>query len=107
VGGIGLPALCFIGKLVVEVREEYLYLRYTPFLTRQIPLDTIQRWEARTYSPIWEFGGWGIRGGFGKRAYSVSGNQGVELELFDGQRVMIGSQRAPALAEAIQLKKQA
>jgi len=103
--GIGLPALWFLARLVVEVREAYLYIHYAPFLTREIPWEAIRGWEARTYKPIREFGGWGIRWWFGKTAYSVSGNQGVELELNDGKRLMIGSQKAEALAEAIHLKK--
>ena len=46
--------------------------------------------------------GWG-----GKRgAYNVSGDQGVELELRGGNRIMIGSQRADALAEAISAQRQ-
>jgi hypothetical protein len=61
------------------------------------------RWEARTYRPILEYGGWGIRySPFGQGcAYNVSGNRGVQLELADGQRILIGSQRAEELARAI------
>jgi hypothetical protein len=54
------------------------------------------------YSPLREFGGWGIRFAPGKkRAYSVSGNKGVELELSDGMHVLIGSQRPEELTQMI------
>ena len=60
------------------------------------------RWEARTYRPILEYGGWGIRYTMGRGwAYNVSGNQGVQLELASGKRILIGSQRAEELARAI------
>ena len=53
--------------------------------------------------PILEYGGWGIRySPFGKGwAYNVRGNQGVQLELANGQRILVGSQRADELARAI------
>ncbi|MBW8868301.1 MAG: hypothetical protein JF610_13410, partial [Acidobacteria bacterium] len=44
---------------------------------------------------------WGLRFGRRGRAYSISGNRGVELTLADGRRVMIGSQRADELAAAL------
>jgi hypothetical protein len=37
-------------------------------------------------------------------AYNVSGNQGVDLTLRDGRRVMLGSQRADELAAAIEAR---
>ena len=57
--------------------------------------------RARTYSPLREYGGWGLRGWGTSRAYNVSGNRGVELTLQDGSSIMIGSQRADELAQAI------
>ena len=100
--GIGLPLFWHLTKLVVEVREDHLSVRYIPFISREISLAHIIRYEARAYHPIREYGGWGIRWWFGQRyAYSVSGNQGVELELSTGEKIMIGSQRPAELAEAI------
>lgn len=105
--GIGLPLLWHFTKLVVEVREDHLSVRYIPFISREIPLADIVRYEARAYHPIREYGGWGIRWWFGQRyAYNVSGNQGVELELNTGEKIMIGSQKPAELAEAIASQKQ-
>jgi hypothetical protein len=104
--GIGLPLLWQLTKLVVEVREDRLSVRYIPFISREISLADIVRYEARTYHPIREYGGWGIRWWFGQRyAYSVSGNQGVELELSTGEKIMIGSQKPVELAQAIASQK--
>lgn len=76
-------------------------LRFPPFVDRRIPFAEIRRVHARTYRPLREFGGWGIRwGGRGRMAYNVSGNRGVEVELTDGRTVMVGSQSPDALAEA-------
>ncbi len=100
--GIGFPAIFLVMRLVVEVRADHVTIRYFPILRRRIPLKDIERVEARKYSPIAEYGGWGIRGWYrGRISYSVSGNRGVELVLTGGRRVMIGSRRADDLAEAI------
>ena len=68
-------------------------------------LDDISRVEAKTYSPMWEYGGWGIRGFGSKRALNMRGNRGVELILNEpGRRprsMMIGSQHAEDLEMAI------
>jgi hypothetical protein len=100
--GIGLPLLFVYMKLIVEVGEDGVHISYVPFVSRLIPFEEIQGHEARAYKPIREYGGWGIRWWGGKRrAYNVSGDQGVELKLRGGDRIMIGSQRAGALTEAI------
>jgi len=103
--GIGLPVLFHNMKLIVEVTDNYLSIRYVPFVNRRLPFSEIRSCEARTYQAIKEHGGWGIRGLFGSgRAYTVSGNQGVDLELQSGQHIMVGSQKAAELALAIEEK---
>lgn len=108
--GLGLPLLFFMTKLVVEVRDDGLYIRFFPFhfSFRKIPLEDLKTCEARTYSPLKEYGGWGIRYGPKGKAYNVSGNRGVQLEPANGKRILIGSQKPEELAEAIGLvlKKQ-
>ncbi|MHC4605892.1 MAG: DUF6141 family protein [Planctomycetota bacterium] len=99
--GIGLPLLFHILRLVVEVRDDSLYIRFHPFGARTIPFSEIAKFEARTYRPILEYGGWGIRWSRAGRAYNVSGNRGVQLELEGGKRLLIGSQRAEELEQAI------
>lgn len=100
--GIGLPFFFLYMKLTVTVTDDAIDIRYRPLTRRTIPLSDVAHAEARTYAPLREFGGWGIRGGMGgKRAYNVSGDRGVELVLSDGRKVMIGSQRADDLAQAI------
>ena len=100
--GIGLPVLFNIMRLIVEVRFREIYIRYAPLVTRKIPFTEISQVEAREYKPIREYGGWGIKGWSSKSAvYNVKGNEGVELTLVDGRKVMIGSQNPEPLADAI------
>ena len=85
-----------------RVDAEAVRIRFFPLGKKTIPLGDVVRWEARTYRPIREYGGWGIRYTLGRGwAYNVRGKQGVQLELANGQRILIGSQRAEELAAAI------
>ena len=102
--GIGLPVLFHNMTLTVEVWDDHLAIRYFPFVNRKIPLSDIKRVEAKVYQPIREYGGWGIRGWGNRKAYNVSGNQGVELEFRIGQQLMIGSQKPQKLALALESK---
>jgi hypothetical protein len=98
--------LMYFMKLSVRVDDEALHIRFFPLVKRHIRLEEIARWEARTYRPLLEYGGWGIRCGWKGMAYNVSGNRGVQLELANGKRLLIGSQRPEELAEAISQAKQ-
>jgi hypothetical protein len=100
--GLGFPLFFRSLKLVVEVLADSVHIRYVPLASRKIPFQEIERFQPRTYSPIREYGGWGIRWwGKNRRAYNVSGDRGVELTLDGGRRVMMGSQRPEELAQAI------
>jgi len=94
-------ALTVATELRVTVEPGALRIRFFPFTTRTIERRAIAGIEARTYRPIREYGGWGLRFSRRGRAYSISGDRGVELTLTDGRKVMIGSRRAEALAAAL------
>ena len=96
-------ALFWFAKLDVEVTQEAIAIRFRPFhgRPRKISLKQITDARARKYSAIGEYGGWGIRVGLQGRAYNVAGDEGVQLTLADGKRILIGSQRSRELEEAI------
>ncbi len=105
--GLGLPYALYKINLKTEVRSDGIYYRFFPFHLsfRRIGLEDIARYEAVTYSPLKEYGGWGIRYGRNGKAYNVSGNRGVQLELSDGQRLLLGSQRPEEFAIAIDIAR--
>lgn len=102
--GIAFPWLFTKIQLETEVRRDGLHVKFFPFHRKfeHHPIDQIERWEARTYRPIREYGGWGLRWGWTSgKAYNVSGNRGVQLVLEGGKKLLIGSQRADELALAL------
>lgn len=88
--------------LVTRVSADAVNLRYRGlFKTRTIPISAVRRVQARTYRPLREYGGWGIKYGKAGWVYNVSGNRGVQLQLAGHKPLLIGSRRADELAEAI------
>jgi hypothetical protein len=101
--GIGLPILMYVINLTTEVRSDGFYVRFFPLHLSSIRItpQEIKGFEACTYSPLGDYGGWGIRFGRKGKAYNISGNRGVQLELTNGQRLLIGSQRPEELVQTL------
>ena len=96
-----VPVFMLSIKMVTDVKNDAIHIRFFPLKREVIPFSEIAKCDARQYSPINEYGGWGIRSGIKGRAYNVSGDHGVQLELTNGKRLLIGSQRSEELAETI------
>ena len=100
--GVGFPLFLYSVKLIVEVKEDGIHIRFFPLHSRTIPFKNLRSYEVRQYRPILDYGGWGIRWGPGKGwAYNVSGDRGVQLELSNGKQLLIGSQNPEKLAQMI------
>ena len=101
--GIGLPVFFFSIKLISEVGNDGIYLRFFP-LHRKFkvyPYDEIEKYEVRIYRPIYEYGGWGIRYGLKGKAYNVYGNKGIQLVFKNKKKLLIGSQKSEEFYNAI------
>ena len=101
VGAVAM--LLYSLRLETEVRADGIYLKMWPLhrSVRRIPWSEIERYESTQYSPLQEFGGWGIRWTPGKLAYNVSGDRGIRIERTTGRVVLVGSQRPEELVRAI------
>lgn len=94
-------------KLEVWIDQDGVHYRFFPVIYKDklISKGEIQRFEIRKYSPIFDYGGWGIRYGFGRKwgkAYNVSGNIGLQLYLTNGKKVLFGTQRSQAIKYAME-----
>jgi|SRR5580692_1048213 hypothetical protein len=87
--------------LDTEISADGISVRFTPFIWRwkRYSWDKVSAAYVAEYSPMRDFGGWGIKWGGGGTAYSISGNFGIQLVFRDGKRLLIGTARA-AEAEA-------
>ena len=102
--GMGLPLFFLSLKLITEVRANGLYIKFFPLHRKFQKFDflNLNRFEVTTYSPLKEYGGWGIRYGVKGKAYNVKGNKGVMLYLNNGPNILIGSQNSDLLLEALE-----
>ncbi|HEU4719164.1 MAG TPA: hypothetical protein VFU15_15075 [Bacteroidia bacterium] len=109
---ICVPSL-FVGlavslRLETKINGDGVFLRYKPFIntTRAFLWKDVGSAFVRQYRPIAEYGGWGIRGNFYGRwngkAYSVSGNMGLQLVMKNGKKILIGTCNAEELKAVLQ-----
>ncbi|WP_179018353.1 hypothetical protein [Winogradskyella forsetii] len=92
--------IIFLFKLNTRIDEKGIHYKFFPLHWRfkTINWSQIDNAYVRTYNPIGEYGGWGLRGGFfwnkskGK-AINVSGDVGIQLVLKSGKKLLIGTQK--------------
>ncbi len=101
--GILLPLFIFSIKLIVEVRDSGIYVKFFPIHLsfKHHPLEDIVSYDVITYRPLRDYGGWGIRYGSKGKAYNISGNRGLMLEFRNGKHLLLGSQDPDSLKQAI------
>ena len=100
---IGAGIFTLSSRLLTEVGSSGLCVQFKPLhrRARLIPLTDATRIEAINFSPLRDYGGWGIRGGKKRRAYIMRGRAGVRITFADGRTLLIGSQRANELAAVL------
>ncbi|WP_189663039.1 hypothetical protein [Polaribacter sp. IC073] len=105
-------AIVFSFKLITRIDEKGIHYQFFPFhfSLKTISWNEISKAGVRTYLPISEFGGWGLRGGFffnkGKeKAVNVSGDIGIQLILKNGEKLLIGTQKKQEAAHVLKTYK--
>ena len=69
---------------------------------RTIYFDDVYCWKVVKYSPLIDYGGWGLRFSFTEGyAFSVKGNWGVKIRLKNGHHMLIGSQKPEELRNVL------
>jgi len=92
-------------RLITEIKSEGIYLKYPPYFTKHIVyhFNDIKHFNKHKYSALKDYGGNGVR----KKpknnevAYLVFGDEGIQLALSSGQKVLIGTQRSEYFLSAI------
>jgi hypothetical protein len=108
IGMFLLTLLTFFIKLVTRIDEKGIHYQFFPFhfSMKTISWNEISKIGIRTYLPISEFGGWGLRGGFffnkGKeKAVNISGNIGIQLIFKNNKKLLIGTQQKTAVESVL------
>jgi hypothetical protein len=93
-------AFIFFFKLKTRIDEKGIYYQFAPFhfKFKIVEWSEIKKVNVRTYDPIGEYGGWGLKGGFpwdkkkGK-CVNISGDIGIQIEFKNGKKLLIGTQK--------------
>ena len=90
-------------KLRICVNSKGLDYQFFPFHLKKkhIKTDDIKYVESVKYSPIMDYGGWGIRYRFKGKCYNVKGNYGVKVFLKNGSNILFGSQKHKELEASL------
>lgn len=103
------PVIVFIMFLVLKLEthidEKGISYRFNlfHFKTKFISWDEVKTAYVRKYSPIRDYGGWGIRYNWMRsdRAFNVSGNIGLQLILKAGKKILLGTNQKDELLLAL------
>jgi hypothetical protein len=94
-----------IMKLETSIDINGISVRFFPFHLKKkhFNWDQLEICSIRTYKPVIEYGGWGIRKTFSGKgtAYNVKGKVGLQLVFKNGDRLLIGTQKAEELNEVL------
>lgn len=92
-------------RLDTMIKKDGIYVRFFPIHLKfkYYSWDTLTKSFVRRYSPIKEYGGWGLRFGLSGKgtAFNVSGDQGLQLEFTNHKKLLIGTNKPLELTEAL------
>lgn len=106
----GVLALIFSMALRTKIDSKGIAYSFKPFLKeKNLAWDDLEKVWVRKYKPIKEYGGWGFRVAWFKKtgkAYSVWGNFGLQMELKNGKKILIGTQKEKELVTFLKRLKE-
>src|SRR5690554_3862027 len=100
---LSFMVFAYTSNLKTKVTVSGIYFKLFPFHLNERFYDwrDVQKAEVVKYSPIGEYGGWGVRGFGGDKAFNVKGNQGLRILFKDGTKRLIGTQKPEELQKVI------
>lgn len=98
-----IPMLLILSmQLETRINHEGISAKFIPFgfSKKFFPWKEMDQCFIRKYKPLSEYGGYGIRGLGGRKAYNVSGNIGIQIVTRDKKSFLIGTNK-PEKARAV------
>ena len=98
-----LVAILFVKlKLLTRIDDKGISYKLSPIHLsyKLITWNDLSKCYVRNYNAIFEYGGWGMKFSFRKKAgrsFTVKGNIGLQLELTNGKKILLGTQKKEEL----------
>jgi hypothetical protein len=98
-----LFALFYFAKLEIVIDQVGVQWRWFPIhrTFRKLQWEEIDVAWIRKYNALKEYGGWGVKGTRKNRAFNISGNQGLQLVLHTGRKILLETKHAHAMQAAL------
>ncbi|MDX5338767.1 MAG: hypothetical protein LPK25_07060 [Cyclobacteriaceae bacterium] len=81
-------------QLKTRIDEKGIHFRYFPFTSwKTISRNQINSLEVVSFNPLMDHGGWGIKGNRKTKAYTIIGDFGLEIDLGEEKKILIGTQK--------------
>ncbi|MGB5430484.1 hypothetical protein [Eudoraea sp.] len=95
----GLIAMFWYMRMITEIDQNEIRMSFFPFVKKRVKWKEIKNAEVVNYGFV---GGWGIRlcTKYGT-LYNTKGNKGLAIELLNGKKFLIGTQKETELSEII------
>lgn len=92
-----ISLLFLFSKLETRIDEKGIHARFLPILWRwrSYPWKDLKNVTVRDCQPLLEYGGWGYRIGIMGQGHAMilSGKKGIQIELQNGKKMLIGTKR--------------
>lgn len=92
-------------RLDTQIKNDGIYVRFFPFHLKfkYYPWTNLTKSFVRKYSPLSEYGGWGLRLGLSGKgtAFNVSGDKGLQLEFTNNKKLLIGTNKPIELTDTL------
>ena len=94
----------FLLRLETKITAAGISTRFFPIFPNYKLFPWIEDAYIRSYKPIKEFGGYGMRYHITdrSRAFNIRGNFGIQLVFLDGTKLLIGTQHPDAAQKAVE-----
>ena len=96
----GLITLFLFMRLKTEIDQNEIRMNFFPLVKKRVSWKEIKKVEIVTYGFV---GGWGIRlwTKYGT-VYTIKGNKGLAIELLNGKKFLIGTQKETELNKIVE-----
>lgn len=108
-GSIGLSLTLILNvRLETRIDDQGVHFRYFPFISkwRHIPSEKIHHLEVKSFSPLTDFGGWGIKKRKSIKSYTILGDEGLLIDTGEKLKTLIGTKDAKKLKTFLEAWKE-
>ncbi|TVR89122.1 MAG: hypothetical protein EA411_03245 [Saprospirales bacterium] len=101
-----ITAFLYSLRLEMHLEKDRIRVRFFPVHRSfyEFTVQQVEQCSVRKYKPMREFGGWGLRKNLrtSAKAWTVSGNSGLELVFSKGNKLLIGTKKPISLKKAME-----